>query len=110
MRKYFSSSIAGFLINTVLILFGSLINYNSPLNIARVYIEILDRQPAILVFGYALLFTLIFIGIFRLILIRTKYTTREKWLMSIAAGIGFHLSLWALFGVLYLMVSGAQIG
>ena len=107
MKKYIIAGALGFLIHaTWMIGSGIFLSSDSPANITGVYIEIIDKKPIFVSFLYAFLVSLAFVGIMRILLARAHYGAKEKWLLSLTAGAGFHLAFWALVGFLWAMFSG----
>ena len=104
MKKYIIAGAIGFIAHAVWIIGGILLlDYESFWNIARFYGETIDQKSIPTAFLYAFLISTVFAGIFRAMLIQTaRYNKKQKWLLGLASGIGFHLAFWALIAVFWL--------
>ena len=107
MKKYIIAGTIGFLIHAAWIVVGIfLVNSWHYLNIYVFHFKNMDRESIPVAFWYALMISIVFALIFRVLFVRAGHGAKEKWFLSFTAGAGFHLAFWALVGFLWAMFSG----
>ena len=106
MKKYIIAGAIGFLVHAAWIAAGIiLVSSWSYLNIYLYHGRNVE-QNVLMAAVFAMLISALVTIISRTLFFRIKYKAKEKWLLSMAFGLGFYLAFWVLIGLFQLTFSG----